>query len=415
MELIKDDEKSSEASTVSQNLPMAVVERSSALVPKQPSVLWKILGAAKFVPLIMLLVATGGVIGLYFQPPGLQKIFSVFGLAPGGGTRSPIAVPVPPGPGITPVADKQRPVTGLGKLLPVGDVITIAPPFGAGDARIAVIKVKEGDRVVRGDVLAVLDNEKPLLATVETAKAAVATREAALVQVRAATLASRDEAKASLDRASAAVVNASQEFNRSQSLRQRGFVTEQAFQQRKLALDQARRDADRAQATLSRFSGDIGKQPDVIVAARNLDSAKADLASAQVGLNKAYVRAPVNATVLTITARPGERPGAQGIMNIGNIDTMQMEVEVYQTEIKRVRLGDAATASAESLPSELRGTVARIGLEVGRQTLVDSSPAANTDARVVKVTVTLDPESSQVARRFTNLQVTAKILSGSGR
>jgi HlyD family secretion protein len=58
--------------------------------------------------------------------------------------------------------------------------------------------------------------------------------------------------------------------------------------------------------------------------------------------------------------------------------------------------------------------VTRIGLEVGRQTIVDAAPAANTDARVIKVTVTLDPASSEVAKRFTNLQVTTRIETRGG-
>jgi HlyD family secretion protein len=48
-------------------------------------------------------------------------------------------------------------------------------------------------------------------------------------------------------------------------------------------------------------------------------------------------------------------------------------------------------------------------MEVVRQALVDTSPAANTDARVVRVTARLDAEGSTVARAFTNLQVRARI------
>jgi HlyD family secretion protein len=60
----------------------------------------------------------------------------------------------------------------------------------------------------------------------------------------------------------------------------------------------------------------------------------------------------------------------------------------------------------------LQGTVTRVGLEVGRQTLTDANPAANTDARVVKVYVRLDPDSSEVAARYTNLQVMGRISVG---
>jgi HlyD family secretion protein len=90
---------------------------------------------------------------------------------------------------------------------------------------------------------------------------------------------------------------------------------------------------------------------------------------------------------------------------------MTVEVEVYQAQVGRVSVGDRVEVTAEALPQRLRGSVTRIGLEVGRQTVVDANPAANTDARVVKVTVALDPDSTGLAQRFTNLQVTARITS----
>jgi HlyD family secretion protein len=96
-------------------------------------------------------------------------------------------------------------------------------------------------------------------------------------------------------------------------------------------------------------------------------------------------------------------------MNIANIELMKVEAEVYQDVIGRVSIGDPVEATAPALARPLKGTVTRIGLEVGRQTTVDAVPAANTDARVVKVTVALDPPSSEVARRLTNLQVTTRI------
>jgi HlyD family secretion protein len=96
-------------------------------------------------------------------------------------------------------------------------------------------------------------------------------------------------------------------------------------------------------------------------------------------------------------------------MNLGDLTRMTAELEVYQTQVGRVDVGDAVTVTADALPRPLTGVVTRIGLEVGRQTLTDASPAANTDARVVKVYVRLDPDSSRAARRFTNLQVRGRI------
>ena len=396
-------------------LPLVVLDRTPVVAPQRPpGRLRRTLRALRFAPLVWLIFATGAFVGLYVQPPGLQKVMALLGLEPGGGTHHPIAVPVERPP-LRSAAPAPRIVAALGRLTPESDVVTIAPPFGAGDARIASLTAGEGDRVEKGAVLAVLDNEAQLLATLETARAAVGVREAALAQTRSAVLASRDEARAALSRAESAAQNAQREFERADELRRRGVVTDSTYDQRRAARDQAQREVEAARATLSRFErSDIDAQPDVLVAARNLDAARADLARAERDLDKAYVRAPMAGTVLTVHVRPGEKPGAKGVMNLGDLTTMTAELEVYQTQIGLVAIGDDVTVSADALPRALRGTVTRMGLEVGRQTLTDASPAANTDARVVKVYVRLDPESSSVARRYTNLQVVGRVAVGAG-
>ncbi len=397
-------------------LPLPVVPRGQGqLIVIPPSPVRRVLRIARFVPLVMALVMAGGFIGLYFQPPGLQRLMGFLNLQPGGGTTTPIAVPIDRTVARASLPPATRYVAGLGKLLPEGEVITVAPPFGAGDARVSALNVNEGDRVEAGSVLAVLDNERQMLAAVETAKATLAMREASFVQTRASVAASRDEARASLGRAESILQNATREFERVEELRRRGFAADQTYDQRRTARDEAQREVERLKATLSRYGGEPALQPDVVVASRNVDAARADLARATADLDKAYVRAPTAATVLSISVQPGEKPGAAGIMNLGDIERMKAEIEVYQSQIGRVGLGDEAELSAEALPRPLRGKVTRIGLEVGRQALVDATPAANTDARVVKVTVSLDAESTQAAKRFTNLQVVARIRAGSDR
>lgn len=394
-------------------LPLPVVDRKQPLpVPQRATGLRRFLHRIRFLPLAWALMVTGAIIGLYFQPPLLRLIFSTFGLSPGGGTTQPIAVPAPPRPAADP-GPQRRVVVGLGKLVPAGDVVVVAPPFGSGDARIAALRVAEGDRVVRGQLLAVLDNEPALRAAVETARANVAARAAAVSQTLASVRASRDEAQAALERATAVLRNAELEFERIEPLRQKGFASEATFQQRRTARDEAAREVEKARATLSRWTSvEPNGQPDVVVAARNLDAAKAELARAESDLEKAQVASPIDGTVLTIHVRPGEKPAARGILNLGNIDRMTVEVEIYQDQIGLVSPADSVEVTAEALPRPLMGKVSRIGLEVGRQVLVDPNPAANTDARVVKVYVDLDPASSELARRFTNLQVTARIAVG---
>lgn len=365
-------------------------------------------------PLVPLLLLTGAVAGMYFQPPGLRLIFARTGLVPGAGSSVPIALPpeidLPPAVAETIVASD---VIGLARLMPRGDVITVAPPYGAGDARIASLPVAEGERVAAGQIVATLDNLPFLESALLTARAEVAVREASLDQTRAAVAASRAEAQASLDQARAAAVEAQADHARTLSLSQRGIATQAALEVAEANRSQTALAVAKAEATLNRFvAGEADAQPDVIVARRLVDAARAALVRAEADLARARVQAPISGTVLTRDARAGERPPADGILTMGDTDRMMAEVEVYQDRISRVAVGQPVELMAVAIGTSLTGHVSRIGLVVGRQGLLPDDIAANTDARVVEVEVELDPESSRIAARYTNLEVVARIRTG---
>ncbi len=396
-------------------LPMQVVDRRApAATTSTTTKLFKrggLLHRLRWLPLIPVVMLAGGVIAMYFQPPGIRVAMRTLGLQPGGGATDPIAVPAPPRPAVNDTgAPAVRQVVALAKLVPQGEIRTVAPPFGAGDARIATLRVEEGATVKAGDIIALMDNEGQLKAALDAAKANVEARSAALQQVRAQVQASREEAQASLSRAEATARNAAADFERIEQLFKRGVSTEAALSKARTVREETAREVDRARATLSRFQSlELDRQPDVVVAASNLTVARSELARATQDLDKAYVRAPISGTVLTVLVRPGEKPGAAGIVKLGNLEQMMAEIEVFQTQIGFVALGDSVTFTADSLPKPLQAKITRIGLEVGRQSLVDATPAANTDARVVKVLATLSPEASTIAQRFTNLQMIARI------
>ncbi|MBK9080830.1 MAG: HlyD family efflux transporter periplasmic adaptor subunit [Rhizobiales bacterium] len=396
------------------DLPRELVRRA-APTPARASALRRVWRVARFVPLVMAVMATGGFVAMYFQPPGIRILMGALGLKPGGGASQPFAVPAPPP--APPALPRPGVVAGLGKVLPQGDVVTVSAPFGAGDARVATLHVAEGEGVEAGAPLATFDNAASLRAALDSARAAVSAREAALAQTRANVEIGRREAAATLARLESAAQQAARDFERVEALRGRGSATEQQFEQRRAARDEAAREVERGRAGLARYGRleDAETQPDVVAARRNVEAAQADVARAAADLDKAVARAPRAGTVLTIHVRPGEKPGAKGLMTLGDLTRMTVEVEIYQTQIGRIAVGDQVEAGAEALDAPLRGVVSRVGLEVARQTVLDPSPAAATDARVVKVTVDLDAESSQRARRFTNLQVVAKIAPGGPR
>jgi HlyD family secretion protein len=367
--------------------------------------------------LIPVFMFSGAVIGMYFQPPALRVFYDLTGLTPGGGSESPIALP----PEIElpkDMVETMRPtdVLGLARLMPRGDISPVAAPYGAGDARVAEILVAEGERVEKGTSVAMLDNRDFLESAVLLAEANLAVREASLMQTRATVQSSRDEAQATLDQVRSAADEASTQRQRTEELFQRSIATRSTLDAVIAAERQAQAAVAKAEATLARFTTvALDEQPDVVVARRNLDAAHADLDRVRRDLSRAVVRAPISGTVLDITVTPGTRPPADGIMQIGDTSAMMAEVEVWQDRISQVALGQPVELAAIALGRTFQGKVQSIGLTVGRQGLLADDTAANTDARVVRVMVALDAQSSRAAASFTNLEVIARIDTRAGR
>ncbi len=360
------------------------------------------------VPVIMF---SGAVIGMYFQPPLLRAFYGLTGLQPGAGSDTPIALP----PNVElpqRMAETMLPtdVIGLARIMPKDDVSIVAAPYGAGDARIAEVLVTVGETVEKGAELARLDNTMALEGAVFTAEANLAVREAILMQTRAAVEASRDEAQASLDQAVATAAEATANLQRTEELFARDVATEATVDAARTAAEGAQLAVARTEATLARFSTlALEGQPDVVVATRNVEASKADLARAKLDLQRAVVVAPIAGAILDINATPGQRPPADGIMLMGDIGRMMAEVEIWQDRISRVQPGQPVELVSPVLGRTLQGKVDFIGLTVGRQGLISDDAAENKDARVIRVLVALDPESSAIAARFTNLEVIARI------
>ncbi|MCF6232641.1 MAG: HlyD family efflux transporter periplasmic adaptor subunit [Rhodobacteraceae bacterium] len=405
--------------TTQAGLPMQVIGRSDSANPeptrqgpRKPGIIRRLL------PLLMVpvLLFCGAIIGLYFQPPGPQKFFELTGMKPGGGSDTPFAIP----PEIDVPQDmldtmQISDVVGLARLIPNGDISPVAAPSGAGDARISEILVTVGDVLTKGQVVARLDNLAQLESAVLGAQAIVGVREATLMQVRQSVQNSLNEARAVLEQAEAAAEVAKSDRVRAEELFERQVTTKAALNTAQSVDRQANRAVEKARATLARFaSDDIHEQPDVIVAARNLDAALVDLGRARLDLDRARVVAPIAGVVLDIHARPGEHPPLKGIMEMGDTSQMMAEVEVYQDRIALVQVGQPVEIVAPAIGRTLTGVVTRIGLIVGRQELISNDTAANLDARVFEVLVRLDPDASRVAARYTNLEAVARIDTRTG-
>lgn len=303
-------------------------------------------------------------------------------------------------------------VVALGRLEPQGKLRSLAAPFGAGDSRVAEVLVTEGQVVRSGSPLAIFDNAPALHAALKVTEVQLASRQAALLQAERLVASSQAESAAALARAQVAARAAEAEYQRWAALAEKGFVSPAVADQRRAERDEAAEEQSRARAMVARHAGVGSAQPDLQAARLALEVAKVERDRAEQDLSRSVLVAPSDGTVIAIHAHPGERPDSAGVLDFGETRTMTAELELYQTDAARVRIGQRVRLHSPALNEALVGQVAHIGLSVGRQQRIDTSPAANLDARVVKATVVLDSPSSARAAALVGLEVRAHIEIG---
>jgi HlyD family secretion protein len=252
-------------------------------------------------------------------------------------------------------------VAALGRLDPSGDIRVLAAPITGigGSPRITRLLVREGDQVRAGQLLATFDNGPNHRA------------EERLLITRIANLE-----------------------------RRLGLQTRDLERYRRLA----------AAGAFSASELDLREQRTLELQGQ-LQESRAELARVRTDLVNTELRAPIDGTVLRIHARTGERPGDDGILELGNSERMEALVEVYESDIGRVRLGQSVRLTSENggFDGTLTGRVSRISPQVRQRELLSTDPTGDADARIVEVRVRLDPEDARRVQDLTGLKVIAKL------
>ncbi|HEY9814026.1 MAG TPA: ABC exporter membrane fusion protein [Candidatus Sericytochromatia bacterium] len=378
------------------------------------------------------------------------------------------------------VIPEIKTVTALGRLEPKGKLVKVSAPTSTQENRLERLLVNEGDKVIAGQVTAILDSQGRLEADVAKAeeqvkiaranlakvkvgaksgeivaqKAAIARLEAQLEGDKAAQKDTVTRLKAQLEGDKAAQLatiesieaelkNAEAEYERYRQLNDNGAISRSTFDSKRLAMEIAQKKRNEAKAILQRIDATGKKQISEaqtvlnrIVATGNkqiseakatlekiaevrpvdVQAAEAEITDAIAAVNLAkeklkqvYVRSPQDGEVLEIYTRPGEIVSSNGIVEIGQTSEMYAVAEVYQTDISRVRPGQKVTVTSNSLPNKLYGSVDWISSKVRQQNVINTDPSENIDAKVVEVYIKLNKASSEIASKFTNLQIEAEI------
>lgn len=193
-------------------------------------------------------------------------------------------------------------------------------------------RVREGDRVAPGDVLAVLRADE--------LEANVLEAEAALSQLEQST---RPQAQAAARDADAKLAQAHRESERRRSLLDRGLIAREALEQALQAETSARTAAERARLAANALA--VGA-PDEAVARERLAAARA-------ALDKTLIRSQVAGTVLTRNAEPGDvvQPG-KVLFDIAREGGTEVLVPLDEKNLGMVALGQPAQCVADAYPQQ---------------------------------------------------------------
>jgi HlyD family secretion protein len=280
----------------------------------------------------------------------------------------------------------SRGVAALGRLEPAGGIVRVgvpSTPDAVSGAILGTLHVERGQDVSTGQVIAEMDTAPVVRARIAESRAGLET--ARLAAQAADSLATEACVLADV---------AARQARRKTELLGRGLASDEET-------ELAKGDAEASAASCA------ARRAEARVAQSRIASAEAVLARHEAELGRSMVRAPFGGRVLDVLTKPGELVGVEGVIELGRVSEMHAIAEVYETDIRFVRVGQAARVSSEALPSPLAGKVMRIRPKVHKQDEIGTDPAARKDARIIEVEILL--EDPAAAANLTNLQVEVEI------
>ncbi|MBC2607615.1 efflux RND transporter periplasmic adaptor subunit [Pelagicoccus albus] len=215
-------------------------------------------------------------------------------------------------------------VTATGKVYPEVEVSISSEVAG----EIIELGVKDGQKVEKGDLLVSVNPDR---------------LEAQVLQQEAALRASKSNAS----EAKARLLQTELDLKRLKSLFEKGFATQEQVDEGETNLEIARASY---QATLSR-----------------IEQQEMQLKEANDSLAKATSYSPISGTITSLSSELGDRVVGTGqfegteIMTVADLSQMEIQVDVSESDIVQVKIGDTATIEIDALPDqEFKGEVSAI-------------------------------------------------------
>jgi HlyD family secretion protein len=270
-------------------------------------------------------------------------------------------------------------VSASGKIQPKRQVNVSATTMG----RVTRLAVQEGQRVKAGQFLLEID-PRSLAGQIERGEAGVAAARSAL-----------QEATTAVEQARANLELAQQTLKRQQDLAKDGLTTREA-------LERALNDVTVREAELKT------RQQEVQTREQQIKQEQAALSTTRYSLSQVTISSPMDGIVTRRNIEEGENVVVGTMNNAGTVlltvadmSAIQGEIEVDETDIPNVAVGQAAIVTIDAVPDRMfKGHVTEIG-NSPIQTTAQTSNTGQRQATNFKVVVTIDDSVPDVRPGFT--------------
>ena len=266
-------------------------------------------------------------------------------------------------------------VSASGKIQPKRFVNISADTSG----RVTELAVNEGDRVKQGQFLLQID-PRNLRTRVQSGEASLGAARSQLEQMRL-----------SLDSARTSLKQAEDAYRRQQNLDKGGLTTRETL--------------ERAENELKMRRADLASQEQNIRTLQlRTEQEQATLENAKTDLSKVRIEAPIDGIITRRNVEQGET-AVVGTMNnagtvllqVADMSVIEAEVEVDETDIPEVQLGQTATITVDAITGK---TYTAKVTEIGNSPIQTTGQAA-TQATNFKVTLQVEGEIPDVRPGFT--------------
>jgi HlyD family secretion protein len=283
-------------------------------------------------------------------------------------------------------------IAGPGRVEPVSEDIKVGSELSG---KLKQVMVEEGDHVHRGQVVAELENAD-YRAAISSAQATVQQRDAELRKViNGARRQERGEASATVEQNKAVMDNAKAEMDRRNQLYTAGIVSREENERYISQYEVALANYNQAYQHHS-LVDDKPREEDRAASEAALALAKSELAEAQARYEKTLIRSPIDGVILRKHHRSGESVSNSStvpdpIVTIGDNSVLRVRMDVDETEVAKVRVGQTGYVTADAYGSQkFRGQVIRVGKELGRKNVQTDEPTEKVDTKILETLIQLD-------------------------